>query len=58
MNALYQDFKERFGMEGLVITAATAIVGLGIGACVGIAISLNIKPAVVIIEDFKNTETK
>ena len=50
MNGIYQDFKERFGMEGVAIIGACTLTFAGLGFIIGTAVALNIKPAIIVIE--------
>ena len=53
MNDVYQDFKERFVMEGIAIIGACTLTFAGLGFIIGTAVALNIKPAVIIIDNVK-----
>ena len=53
MNELYLDFKERFGMEGIAIIGASTVIFAGIGFLIGTTAALNLKPAMIVIENNK-----
>lgn len=53
MNAVYQDFKKRFGLDGLVIMGTSTLIFAGIGLGIGTMIAMNLHPAVIVLDEIK-----
>lgn len=53
MNKVYQEFKERFGLEGALLIGGMTLGFASVGLVLGTVVALNMKPAMIFIENNK-----